>query len=94
MLVCLLAFIPKRTSKLYVSNYENVLGTSMEIKIAADKEQTAAKAEEVALAEVDRLNKILSGYDATSEFNQWMTAGKKQVVVSEELYDVLSLFEQ
>jgi thiamine biosynthesis lipoprotein len=90
----MLAFLPKRTTRLYVSNYENVLGTSMEIKVAAEKESFAEKAEHAALAEVDRLNKILSGYDASSEFSRWMKADKKPIVISKELFEVLSLFEQ
>jgi thiamine biosynthesis lipoprotein len=83
-----------KKSNLYISDYENVLGTSLEIKIAANGKQNAAKAEEAALAEVDRLNKILSGYDASSEFSQWLKSGGKQVKVSAELYELLSLFEQ
>ncbi|HTD40715.1 MAG TPA: DUF2271 domain-containing protein [Mucilaginibacter sp.] len=81
-------------SKVYVSNYENVLGTSLEIKIDATSDQQAAEAEDAALNEIDRLNKILSGYDAKSEFSRWMKAGKQPVAVSPELYEVLSLFEQ
>lgn len=83
-----------KTSNLYISDYENVLGTSIEIKIVADAKQNAAEAEDAALAEVDRLNKILSGHDSSSEFNQWMKADKKPIAVSPELYEVLSLFEQ
>jgi len=66
----------------------------MEIKIAANLEQAANEAEDAALAEVDRLNKILSGYDPSSEFSRWMKAEKKSIAVSPELYEVLSLFEQ
>jgi FAD:protein FMN transferase len=100
ILVCFLiafssiAFISKLPHKIYVSDYENVLGTSMEIKVAATREKIAEKAEKAILSEVDRLNKILSGYDATSEFSQWMKSGNKPLVVSKELYEVLSLFEQ
>lgn len=89
-----LAFLPHKASKVYVSDYENVLGTSMEIKMTADAEQHAATAEDAALREVDRLNRILSGYDANSEFSRWMRAGKAPVAVSAELYEVLALFEQ
>ena len=85
---------PDGPDKLYVSDYENVLGTSMQIKIAADAPQHAAKAEKAVLAEVDRLNKILSGYDSSSEFSRWMKADRKPVPVSPELYEVLALFEQ
>jgi thiamine biosynthesis lipoprotein len=85
---------PENTYKLHISNYENVLGTSMEIKIVAKTDNNANNAEKTALAEIDRLNKILSGYDATSEFSRWMKAGKKETAVSTELYDVLSLFDK
>ena len=88
------AFLPSASNKIYVSNYENVLGTSMEIKVLARGEKTATKAEEAALAEIDRLNKILSGYDPSSEFSQWMKAGKTSKSISPELFKVLELFEQ
>ncbi|WP_460503366.1 FAD:protein FMN transferase, partial [Hymenobacter agri] len=89
------AFLPHRApSKLYVSDYENVLGTSFELKVDATAAQPAARAETAALHEVDRLNKILSGYDASSEFSRWLRAGQKPVAVSAELYEVLDLFEQ
>ncbi|MFD0750053.1 DUF2271 domain-containing protein [Mucilaginibacter calamicampi] len=80
-------------SKLYVTNYENVLGTSFEIKIKAQTDAGAQKAEAAALDEIDRLNKILSGYDADSEFSRWMRTSQKPVKVSYELYEVLSLFD-
>ncbi len=89
-----LSFVVKKEHKLYVSNYENVLGTSMEIKITASEEQAASVAEDAALNEVDRLNKIISGYDVNSEFSRWMKGVKQPVVISPELYEVLSLFEQ
>ncbi|HTM92264.1 MAG TPA: FAD:protein FMN transferase, partial [Flavisolibacter sp.] len=88
------AFLPLKKDKLYVSDYENVLGTSMEIKIAASSDRTATKAEQMVLKEIDRLNKILSGYDSSSEFRRWMASGKEAVSISTELYEVLSLFEQ
>jgi thiamine biosynthesis lipoprotein ApbE len=88
------SFVVSGRNKLYIFNYENVLGTSMEIKISADGEENAIEAEELALTEVDRLNKIISGYDSSSEFRKWLNAGKKPVAVSRELFDVLSLFDQ
>ncbi|MGZ3950742.1 MAG: DUF2271 domain-containing protein [Flavisolibacter sp.] len=66
----------------------------MEIKISADGEQKAMRAEQLALTEIDRLNKILSGYDSSSEFRRWMNGNKEPVSVSPELFEVLSLFEQ
>jgi thiamine biosynthesis lipoprotein len=80
-------------NRLYIANYENVLGTSFEIKIKAQTDAGAQKAEAAALTEIDRLNKILSGYDANSEFSRWMRAPQKPVKVSTELYEVLALFD-
>lgn len=85
---------PKKANKIFVSDFENVLGTSMEIKIVAEKEQNAIRAENAALAEIDRLNKILSGYDPTSEFSQWKNTINTVTPISTELFEVLSLFEQ
>ena len=80
-------------NRLYIANYENVLGTSFEIKIKVQTDAAAQKAEAAALAEIDRLNKILSGYDASSEFSRWMRAPQKPVKISTELYEVLALFD-
>lgn len=88
------AILPKKAAKIYVADYENVLGTSLEIKIAADNNQSAQKAEAAALAEIDRLNTILSGYDASSEFSRWMQTKQQPVKVSAELFEVLRLFQQ
>ena len=49
-------------NELYRFNYENVLGTSAEIKVLASSEAAAERAEQAALREIDRLNAILSGY--------------------------------
>jgi FAD:protein FMN transferase len=94
ILVGTVAFVSRSTNKLYVSDYENVLGTSMEIKVSAIGERNAVESEMLVLAEIDRLNKILSGYDSSSEFSRWMCAPKTPVPISTELFDVLSLFEK
>jgi len=83
-----------KTTQIYVSNYENVLGTSLEIKVSAPSPEKATLAENAAMNEIDRLNKILSGYDASSEFRQWAVGAKQPVKVSPELYEVLSLFDK
>jgi len=58
---------------LYVADYENVLGTSFEIESAA---------EAASLRKVDRLSKILVGFEASREFSRWLRAGQKPVAVS------------
>lgn len=95
LILCSSADIPHaETSSIYVSDYENVLGTSFEFKALASTPAKAEAAEKAALTEIDRLNKVLSGYDASSEFSVWMYGEKKPVKVSPELYEVLSLFDK
>lgn len=78
----------------FISNFENVLGTSFEMKVAAQSEDVADKAEEIALSEIDRLSSILSGYDPSSEFSRWQRTQGFPVRVSRELFEVLNLFDQ
>lgn len=79
---------------IYQYDYENVLGTSFQLKVVASSEEVADEAEQVALQEVDRLTGILSTYDETSEISQWIKTQNKQVKVSNELFEVLSLFDE
>jgi FAD:protein FMN transferase len=85
---------PKSRPHLYISHYENVLGTSLEIKISASSKQEATNAENAALNEISRLAKILSGYDTASEFSRWLITSRTPVRVSHELFEVLGLFDQ
>ena len=75
------------------THYENVLGTSMEIKLIATSDAAAESAEASAMAEIKRLNKILSGYDEASEFSRWAGTRGADVRVSPELMEVLKLWD-
>jgi len=85
---------PAKSGRMYISDYENILGTSLEIKIAALSPDKAKIAEDKAMNEIERLNKILSGYDASSEFSSWARTNNKAVKVSPELFEVLNLFDK
>jgi thiamine biosynthesis lipoprotein ApbE len=85
---------PKKNARMYVAHYENVLGTSMELKISAVSPKEAANAEVAVLKEISRMGKILSAYDPTSEFSEWLKTSHQPVHVSPELFEVLSLFDQ
>lgn len=94
----LLAFKPAsdepKSSRMYVSNYENVLGTSLEFKFSSRSEQQADLAERVALAEISRLSAIFSAYDQHSEFSRWKSKPlNTPVKVSSELFQMLQLFQ-
>lgn len=85
--------IKAKTSRFFVSNFENVLGTSMEVKVKAFSQKQANVAESKALSEIKRLSSILSAYDTNSEFYKWTLTNNKAVPVSDELFEVLQLFD-
>src|SRR5271169_757845 len=75
------------------AHYENVLGTSMEIKLIADSDAAEDRAEAAALAEIKRSNSVLSGYDPSSEFSRWARTRNQATRVSPELMEVLKLWD-
>jgi len=82
-----------KTNRLYVSSFENVLGTSLEIKVLSTTQRGADLAEDAALREIDRLSSILSGYDAKSEFSTFLRSSGVARKISPELFEVLQLFD-
>jgi thiamine biosynthesis lipoprotein ApbE len=82
------------SSQTYCYNYEDVLGTSCMIKLAARSESSATEAREAALAEIERLSAILNTYDPESEFSRWQKTMGYDIKVSPELFEVMSLFEK
>src|SRR5215472_4322611 len=78
----------------FVFHYEDVLGTSLELKVAAGTAADARRAEGRVLAEIDREAKILSSYDPASEFSRWAATRGEGVPVSQELFEVLSRFDR
>jgi thiamine biosynthesis lipoprotein ApbE len=80
--------------QLYVSKYENVLGTSLEIKVVAASAAQSEKADAAVLAEIERESHILSSWDPDSEFSKWFRTRNEPVGVSPEFFEVLSLFDQ
>ena len=69
--------------------HENVMGTSLELRVKADDQDAARRAEACVLGEIDRLSAILSGYDASTEFSRWQATSGLPVRVSPELFEVL-----
>lgn len=78
----------------FVFHHEHVLGTSLEIQLRADSPAAAEAAEARILAEIDRLAKIFSGYDPTSEFSRWQASPGEQRSISPELLSALAASEQ
>ncbi|AEV99583.1 hypothetical protein A4D02_27475 [Niastella koreensis] len=98
LLTCTIAYAaapPKKGKALhtYLSQYENVLGTSMELKVSTYTQVRATEAEKTALAEIKKLSEILSAYDKESEFSKWQKTCGQPVPVSNELFEVMQLFD-
>lgn len=72
---------------------DDVLGTSLDVQVAAGSQQDADKAFGAVKAEVERLRKILSTYDPASAISR-VNMSKDAVAVPQELIDVLRLYEQ
>lgn len=74
-------------------HHENCLGTSLDLRIAAQTKSAAETAESAVLAEIDRVAKILSTYDPDSEVSRWLETRGTPETISTELLDVLALYD-
>ncbi len=78
---------------IYTFNYENVLGTSLELKVGARSSAQAHKAETAVLNEISRQAKILSTWDGNSEVSRWTHTHNQAVPVSDDLFRVLAMYD-
>jgi len=79
-----------QAGELFVSHFENVLGTGLELRVVAESQQAADEAESRALAEIDRLDAIFSTYNPKSEFSRWQQSTGEWQTVSPDLFRVLA----
>jgi thiamine biosynthesis lipoprotein len=80
--------------RLYDFHFENVMGTSLEIKVVAFSPAQSESAEKAVLGEIDRESHILSSWDPNSEFSAWFRTMNQPIRVSPELFEVLNLFDE
>jgi thiamine biosynthesis lipoprotein ApbE len=96
-LAAVLAAIPNANasaSGVLSTQLENILGTSLDMKIAAQTFALAENAEAHVLTEISRLQQILGSTGSHNEFARWMKSSKGEaVVVSAEISEVLNLFD-
>lgn len=78
-----------RANEDFVFHHENVMGTSLALRVNADNQASANWAEQRILTEIDRLSAIFSSYDPTSEFSRWSAQPDASVKVAKELFEVL-----
>jgi thiamine biosynthesis lipoprotein len=75
-------------------HHEHVLGTSLEVTVRAASLSEARKAEAAVLAAFDRDEAVLSTWRQDSEASRWSRTSLKAVPVSQELFAVLTQFDQ
>lgn len=76
----------------FTFHHENVLGTSLELHVQCDTEAAAREAEERTLQEIERLEKIFSHYDPSSEFSKFVNA--KPGTISTLSHDLRELLKR
>ncbi len=75
-------------------HHENILGTSLEIKVSASSQAVAKEAETQILAEIDRLASVYSTYDPKSELRRWMENENENAIVSKEVIELFRMCEE
>jgi thiamine biosynthesis lipoprotein ApbE len=78
------------SAEVFCYAHENVLGTSMDLRVDADEESAADAAEARVLQELDRLAGVLSTYSAESEISTWLAGSSESVRLSDDLHAVLA----
>ena len=73
LIVAILLFTPSVSTRAeeFVFRHDNILGTSMDLRVDSLSRKDAEQAEHAALDEIDRLNGILSSYDPESIFSKF-----------------------
>lgn len=84
---------PVKPIKSFQSHYENVLGTSFDLKVFTTSEIKADIATDIALNEIDRLSAISSSYDPNSELSLWLKTQQTPIKLSKDLYTLFELFD-
>lgn len=78
----------------HVFHHENVLGTSLEVRVVCSDAIVAATAEQTILAEIDRLSDVYSSYAPDSELRRWIAAAGQPMALSADLIAVLEACER
>src|ERR1035437_9467488 len=76
----------------FVFHDVDILGTSLDLQVTVPTDKDAARVHASALAEIERLRKILSTYDPASDISR-VNASKDPVHVAQEVIHVLKQYD-
>ena len=88
--VDLLAKLKRAGARSWTFHYEQILGTSLALRFRASSQAVAQRAEQAALTEIARLEKIFSSFDPGSELRRWQGTQ----ALSPELGELLAASER
>jgi len=72
--------------------HDGILGSSLDLTVVTGSREQAEACEAAVLSEIERLRRLLSTYDPTSEISR-LNATSEEREVSPELFEVLRLYE-
>lgn len=81
-----------QAQQVFKFHHDNILGTSLDLEVAAPDARQAGAVETTVLDEIERLRKILSTYDPASDISR-VNATNTPVTVQPELIQVLSYYD-
>ena len=87
--IALACSLPVLGSDSFTFFHENTLGTSLDLRIAADSREAVVAAEAAVLDEIERLRLVLSSYDANSELRRLLANETSETAISNDLFQVL-----
>lgn len=87
-------FAAEERGGVFAFHREHILGTSLEVQVAAADEETARAAEQAVVTEIERLSKVFSSYDPESELRRWQGRPDQVVKISPELLEMLRSCER
>lgn len=92
----ILSALPNQAAEskgILLSEFESVLGTSLDLKVSANNYANAQQAEQKILAELSRLQQILGSFQESQEFAQWKNTYQQKIEVSKELIEIAKEFD-
>lgn len=89
-ILCLFSLFPVLVSADWYAQQQGIMGTNIQVELWAEDAQLGNTAIEAVMAEMERINQLMSPYIDSSELSLLnRQAGKESTQVSEEMYDLI-----
>lgn len=78
--------------RIHSFHYDHVIGTSLDVSLESDDPHDSHVVERVVLEEIERLRRVFSTFDLSSELS-WLNRARGAVTVSTEMLEVLRAYD-